>query len=476
MKKLKRLLFLIINFLIVFVVVACGGGGKQVNNGDKLVLMLDSSSFLYGFDDIDVAISEQEKGIRDGIVKDNEQNRSLLENTKLLKAWGESKGKTIVSKNWGWADTLTQKLTAAFLSQETPDLIQGESQMPGFAKQGYLEPFPDELAKYIKENVSPLAYNDMEIDGKIYGIALTPSISLLYWNKDILRQANVSSEIIENGPANWEEWESVMAQIYNTKDSKGINLNAGGVYVGNGGVNYGAFFRVATLIDAAGGSIADETGAPNLKTDANKKAFNFLINQKQYNQSNILNTKDESSYFSYFNTNKMAYKVDGIWGIFEAESYGQDIGYCLMPSVDGTGERGTVLLGASYSSVPIYAKNKELAFEAIKFMLSQEIQDNIGKGGQRTPVLFSSINSIYDQTEASWYKPFYADYKQFAQYTMEAEISGLPDFTMNKGKLSTLWAAFGNSIAKTSIKSNKQTADQLLQEAQTAMMAEWKKG
>ena len=253
MKKLKRLIFLIINFLIVFVIVACGGGGMQANNGDKLVLMLDSSSFLYGFDDIDVAISEQEKGIRDGIVKDNEQNRSLLENTKLLKAWGESKGKTIVSKNWGWADTLTQKLTAAFLSQETPDLIQGESQMPGFAKQGYLEPFPDELAKYIKENVSPLAYNDMEIDGKIYGIALTPSISLLYWNKDILRQANVSSEIIENGPANWEEWESVMAQIYNTKDSKGINLNAGGVYVGNGGVNYGAFFRVATLIDAAGG-------------------------------------------------------------------------------------------------------------------------------------------------------------------------------------------------------------------------------
>ena len=59
---------------------------------------------------------------------------------------------------------------------------------------------------------------------------------------------------------------------------------------------------------------------------------------------------------------------------------------------------------------------------------------------------------------------------------MTAEITGLPDFTMNKGKLSNLWSAFGNSVAKTSIKSNKQTAEQLLQEVQTAMMAEWKKG
>ena len=478
MKKINNLLLTAMTIIISSSVVGCSNtnSSNTTPTDGKLTLMLDSSAFIYGFDDIDVAISEHERDMAAGTLKNNQANKSILENTKLLKAWGEEKGKTIVSKNWGWADSLTQKLMSAFLSQETPDLIQGETQMPGFAKQGYLEAFPDELANYVRENVSPIAYKDMEIDGKIYGISLTPSPSLLYWNKDILRQANVSSEIIENGPKTWSEWESVMAQIYATKDSKGVSLNAGGIYVGNGGVNYGAFFRVGTLMDAAGGSIDDSTGAPNLVTDANEKAFQFLINQKNYNQGNILNTKDEGSYFSYFNTNKIAYKVDGIWGAYEANLYGQDIGYCVLPSYDGTGSGGSMLLGATYSSVPIYAKNKELAFESIQFMLSKEIQDNIAKGGQRIPVLKETINTIYDQTDAEWYNDFYADYKEYASYCIEEEIHGLPDFTMKKGKLSNLWNAFGNSVAKTSIKSNNQSAKELLQEAQRAMITEWNKG
>ena len=47
---------------------------------------------------------------------------------------------------------------------------------------------------------------------------------------------------------------------------------------------------------------------------------------------------------------------------------------------------------------------------------------------------------------------------------------------MKKGKLSNLWNAFGNSVAKTSIKSNNQSAKELLQEAQRAMITEWNKG
>ncbi|MGN1077692.1 MAG: extracellular solute-binding protein [Candidatus Gallimonas sp.] len=458
------------------VLLLAGCGEPPAASGNTLSLMLDSSAFLIGFDDIDVAIGEAEKAISDGTTKDTMQNRILIENTKLLRAWGEEQEKVIVTKNWGWGDSLTQKLMAAFLAQETPDVIQAETQMPGFAQEGYLEPFPDDLETYVRENVSPIAWKSMEYNGKIYGISLTPGQTLLYWNKEILRLASVSEDIIENGPSDWTEWEETMAAIHAVKDSSGTNLNAGGVYVGSGGVNYGAFFRCGTLMAAAGGGFADENGAPALASAANEQAFEFLLKQKDYNLSNILNRKEEGSYFSYFNTGKMAYKVDGIWGIHDAEEYGLDVGYCLMPTPDGTGERKSLLIGAVYSAVPVYARNKDAAFDAIRFMLGADVQENIAKGGLRQPVLKSVLNTVYDRTEEEWYRDYFADYKYYAQYAVENEIEGLPAFPMKKGKLSTLWGAAGNAFSLTADKSNTKTAAQLIAEAQKTMSTEWMKG
>ena len=475
--KIKKFLSVACAALTMLCAAGCGGGGNNTNSGDKLTIMLDSSAFLMGFDeDIDGAVAEAERNIANGTTKDTVWNRIVIENTKLLKTWGQEQEKTIATKNWGWGDTLTQKLMAAFLAQETPDIINAETQMPGFAEEGYLEPFPADLEAFVRENVSPIAYKTMEKNGKIYGISLTPGITLLFWNKAILRQANISNDIIENGPKDWAEWKQTMAQINSVKDSSGVNLNAGGVYVGSGGVNYGAFFRAGTLMASAGGGYADESGAPAMNTEANKKAFDFLLEQKNYNLSNILNRAEEGNYFGYFNTGKMAYKVDGIWGIYEAAEYGLDVGYCLMPTPDGTGDRQSVLIGACYSGVPVYAKNKELAFEAIKFMLSEQVQSNIGKGGQRQPVLKSVLNTVYDQTDAEWYKPYFADYKYFANYAVENSVAGLPAFAMKRGKLSSLWGAAGNAMSKTAAKSNTQTSAQLLAEAQKTMMAEWNKG
>jgi len=79
------------------------------------------------------------------------------------------KEKNIVLKteDWGWGEPLIQKQTAGFLAKNIPDIIVGETQMPGFAQQGLLEPFPDDMADYIRENIAPAAWKPMEYDGKI---------------------------------------------------------------------------------------------------------------------------------------------------------------------------------------------------------------------------------------------------------------------------------------------------------------------
>jgi multiple sugar transport system substrate-binding protein len=78
------------------------------------------------------------------------------------------KGVAYTGLNWGWAEQLTQKQMNAFLAGTGPDVLVGETQMPGFAFNGYLLPFPDALAAKVRSEVIPGAYGPMEVDGKIY--------------------------------------------------------------------------------------------------------------------------------------------------------------------------------------------------------------------------------------------------------------------------------------------------------------------
>ena len=141
---------------------------------------------------------------------DTPHNRAKIENTKLLRDYIKSQGYALDSLSWGWGDQLTQKMLAAFLSQQGPDIMFGESQMRTFASQGYFSPYPEDLQAWIVENVSPLAYKDMMLDGKIYGATLDPSISLLVWNKDIVKRAGLDEN---KAPETMDEWFANMKAI-----------------------------------------------------------------------------------------------------------------------------------------------------------------------------------------------------------------------------------------------------------------------
>ena len=452
-----------------------GCNATRPDDSNVLSVLSDAAVYLYDFDDAGKAIEQAEADIASGKKENTHKNQKLIVNTIILKAWGDEKEMTVASKNWGWGDTLTQNLLAGFLAKDTPDIISGETQLPEFVAKGYVEPFPDELAEFIKTNVSPIAYKALEYEGKMYGISMTPSLSALFWNKKILRDCGISETIIENGPSNWTELEETMNTIHSTKDSKGNFYNAGGVYVGSGGVNYGAFLRADTLLASAGGSFVDETGKPNMVTTENETAYNFLINQQKYSASNMLNTRAEDNYFKYFNSGNMAYKIDGLWGLTEAKENNIEVGCCLMPTPDGTGERGTEVIGATYMAVSKFAKHKELAFEFIKLTLGEEIQKNIARGGYRSPVLYSAIEELGNK-ESEYYETYFDYYKTYADYAATHDARTLPSFVLKKGSRSNIWSAVGNSLAQTNNPRNTLTALQLLQNAQNTMIKEWNKG
>ena len=467
---MKKLLSFVLIAAMAFSFAACNTDETKTS-GNELVCLLDSAVTAIAFEtDIQAGIDEMKQSIQDGYTEDTPANRMLVRNTELLRDWATENNITINNKYWGWADSLTNKLQSAFLAQDTPDVINGETQMPGFAQKGYLQPFPDDLVEYIRENCLSISYSGMTIDGKIYGISLTPSVTVLVWNKNLLIECGVDESVVENGPRDWAEWETAMQKVY----SKG--KNAGGVYTGSGNVNYGAFLRSGTLMLSAGGGFADASGAPAVNTAENREAYEFIRRMSGYNKAGMLNATNEDSYFSYFKTGNMAYYVDGTWAMHDAENLDFEVGYCIMPNKDGNGNGATMMIGCSYLSVPIYAKNADMAWKLIRFMLDEQIQNNVAKGGVRFPALISASQSVYIDTESEYYRDYFSVYKKLTEYASDKDIKGLPAFSMKNGKLSSLWTAAGVMLAKLADGKDSTTISVLANDAQVAMTAEWNKG
>jgi len=413
-----------------------GEGAQNADHGEdtiKLTAILDSSAVLTNFDSPEEALEAYENNISTGQIQDTAQNRATKENLLLLKDFADQNKVELTSVDWGWGDTLTQKLSASFLAKEGPDIIIGETQMPGFAKQGYLEPFPEELAQKIRQNLNAASWKSMEYEGKLYGVALEPSSAILVWNKNILKESGLDPE---KAPETWDELLQNMETVY-----KGGTYSGGGIYAGS---NNGGYLRFGAFLRGAGGWFVDEKGQPDINNSANLPAFELLRKMNSFNKPGIVTASEEGTFFSAFDKGRLAYKVDGQWAINQAKLQGLDCGYSMLPSGPG-GEASGIVLGAGYQAVPVYSSNKEIAFKLIELMIDSEFQKNIADGGIRIPAQKSVASS--DE-----YKKAQPELYSMAS-TLDRNITGLPTFSGNAAKA---WAEIGTAMSKT-----MQTSDDI---------------
>lgn len=413
-----------------------GDGLKETDQGEDVITLtaiLDSTAVLTNFDSPDEALEAYENNISTGQMQDTAANRTTKENLLLLKDFANQNNIKLASVDWGWGDTLTQKLSASFLAKEGPDIIIGETQMPGFAMQGYLEPFPDELAQKVRENLNAASWKSMEYEGKLYGVALEPSSAILVWNKNILKESGLDPD---KAPETWDELLQNMEKIY-----KGGSYSGGGIYAGS---NNGGYLRFGAFLRGAGGWFADENGQPDINNPANLPAFDLLRKMNSFNKPGIVTASEEGTFFSAFDKGRLAYKVDGQWAINQAKSQGLDCGFSMLPAGSG-GEASGIVLGAGYQAVPVYSSNKEIAFKLIELMIDTEFQKNIANGGIRVPALKSvAISDEYKKAQPELYS---------MESTLDGKITGLPTFS---GDAAKAWAAIGTAMSRT-----MQTSDDI---------------
>lgn len=334
-------------------------------------------------------------------------------------------------EDFGWGEPLIQKLTAAFASGTGPDIITGETQMSAYMKQNYLEPFPEELANYVKENMHPLAYSAMTDEaGNIYGVTPCASIPVLIWNKTLLRSAGVSENIVENGVATWSEW----LEVGKTLRAKGRYL--GGVYCGS---NFGGYLRSTPFLYMAGGGLVDSNNKAAFVSDGNVTALQFLRDMSGQNMLGIMAVNSEDTFYNYFNSGRFGYLVEGSWRIQQAKDLGLDVGFCALPRPDAQAENSNVAIGASYMSVAKYSNNKEAAFRAIKCYIGEAAQRTVAESDLRP----CSYKPISESAEYAQLSPTQSKVYAILQNTI---VRDLPSFATGQEKF---WEAWGSALTGT---------------------------
>jgi len=105
-----------------------------------------------------------------------------------------------------------EKLLAAFAADALPDLCQlGNTWIPEFAYLGALTPlqsYVDRSQVVTQSDYFPGIWNTNQIEGQLYGVPWYVDTRLLFYRKDILRQAGVT-----RAPRTWQEWREVLAQV-----------------------------------------------------------------------------------------------------------------------------------------------------------------------------------------------------------------------------------------------------------------------
>ncbi|QAY68297.1 extracellular solute-binding protein [Paenibacillus protaetiae] len=338
----------------------------------------------------------------------------------------KEKNINVEMQDWGWGEPLVQKQTAGFLAKNIPDIIVGETQMPGFAQQGLLEPFPDDLANEIRQNVADAAWKPMEIDGKIYGFAAQPGVSSLFWNKDLVKQAGLDPD---KAPTTWAELLDHIQKV--TAAGKG-KFYGGGVYAG---ANFGGYLRFGALMMINGGNFAVD-GQPAFNSPQNVETISYLRQLNAEHPAGLMVNTSEGAYFDAWYKGQLGYIIDGPWMAQQSKDKNIDVGMASIP-LSPNGKPGDITIGAAFTSVPKDSKNKEAAFEYIRAMFSDDIQQLIADSNVRSPVLKKIAESDDYKTK---HPDLYTHY-----LAMSGNVQGLPTFAKDNTKA---WQVFGDAVVK----------------------------
>ncbi|WP_093139856.1 sugar ABC transporter substrate-binding protein [Pseudoxanthomonas sp. GM95] len=259
-----------------------------------------------------------------------------------------------------------EKLLTAFAADTLPDICQlGNTWISEFAALNALtplEPYVQRSAEVKQDDYFPGIWETNVIEGKLVGIPWYVDTRLLYYRKDILREAGVKLPI-----NTWDEWNTAMAQIkaHVGKDRFAILMPLN------------EFEQQLSLgLQQDDPLLRDHNNRGNFQSPGFRRALGFYANTFTQQWAPPLSETQVSNVWDEFFNGYFAFYFSGPWNIREfrnraPEALKDQWGTMPLPGPHGP---GAGIAGGSSLVLFQRSQHKEAAWKLVEFLSRPDIQ------------------------------------------------------------------------------------------------------
>lgn len=288
------------------------------------------------------------------------------------------------------------KISAGMGSGDTPDVMYMWNYPAYYEGLEPLDAYIEKEGEAYKENFYDALWNYNSIGDSVYGIPVGFTTHALFYNKDLFAQAGVAEP---DGSWTWDDLQAAAKTISEKTGAKGFAFQMKPdpydfeMYLWSNGTAY-----------------CDAEGNLNGKLNSQESKNVFQMFQDMEKEGYAIAT--EKSGTDEFRSGAAAMYIYGSWSINSFNEDGLNYGVTKLPSF---GSNPSIsILSSSGVSISKDSKNKEAAWEFVKFWTGEEC--NKERIGLELPVLNSVVKSekVMEQAE---YAPFYEMLEQSSGYT-----------------------------------------------------------
>ncbi len=255
-------------------------------------------------------------------------------------------------------------LITSFAGGTAPDIMAPDYPwIPEFASKGLLDPAPAAVVEDVKQNLVAIAESAASFDGTLYGYYPKIGTQMLFYNTKLVKEAGLDTtpEAME---VSWQEFVPI-AKALTRKDTAGNIVQAGIVFR----KGYELTSNYANFLWSNGGDFFNsDFTATRVNEPAAVESLQYMYDLYWKHHVGDPHFLD---FFEAFTTEKAATTMFFSAGIGRFKRANPDLEFQVALSPNGS-EKPAAIVGAFVWTVSADSRNKEIAWDFVKFRNNEE--------------------------------------------------------------------------------------------------------
>ncbi|WP_048828005.1 ABC transporter substrate-binding protein [Bacillus sp. B-jedd] len=259
-----------------------------------------------------------------------------------------------------YGDGFDQKLAASFGAKNPPDVMYMWNFPAYYQSLEPLDSYIEGDSEMDMDDFYQGLFNYSRMDGKIYGMPSGFTTRAIYYNKDLFDAANIP---YPKDGWTWDDFKKIAKKLSDPSKKQ----------YGFGVVPEPDTYDLQGLVWSNGGSFISEDGKKvegHMNSPETIEAIQVLGDLLKNKSAVLVGGKNQQSGDDIFKAGKIAMWESGIWPLAGFKDAGINVGTVEVPQFGDKPAKG--IIATSAVSIAKDSKNKDLAYEFVKFYSSPE--------------------------------------------------------------------------------------------------------